>query len=228
MTTSIRRAILVLFCSSICASVGAQERALYRTYVVGDALLGISRQLGVPPPVAALVPRALGTLSELTWRSQYPRRGDRVATDAVSRLVFTFYEDQLFRIVVDYSPDHTEEMSEGDMVEAMSKVYGAPARRTDPPNRAGSRLERPVDSVIAQWIDEEQHVALLAVKGPAFRMVVTSTLLQALANAATADEPASPVLALDPGGAEPPRVRSARSDAARAKTRRANIASFIP
>lgn len=224
MTTLIRRAILVLLCSSMFASVGAQERAFYRTYHIGDNVLGISRQLGVSPAAAAL--RALGTLNELTWRAQYPRRGDAPAIDPVSRLVFTFYEDQLFRIVIDYSPDRTEEMTEGDMVEAVSKVYGPPARRTDAPNGVRSRLEGPADSIIAQWIDGEQQVALLAVRGPAFRMVVTSTLLQALANAATADEAA--VLGLDSSGAERPRAGIAKSDAGRAKIRRANIASFIP
>ena len=67
-------------------------------------------------------------LQELEWRPQY-FRGVPQPIDAVSRITFGFYDDQLFRIVVDYDRLRTEGMTEADMVGAISAMDGPPSRR---------------------------------------------------------------------------------------------------
>ena len=59
-------------------------------------------------------------------------RGAARPTDAVARVTFGFYNDQLFRIVVDYDRLRTEGMTEADMVGAISETYGPPSRRVVP------------------------------------------------------------------------------------------------
>jgi hypothetical protein len=230
MTTSIRRVIFMLLCSAVSASLlGAQTRPYYRTFQMGDDLLAISRQIGVPPPTATLVPRALDAVQELRWRAQYARGDVAGSSDPVTRLVFSFYEDQLFRIVIDYSPDRTEGMTEADLVGAVSKLYGPPTKRTDPPSAVGLHPERPVDSVVAQWTDGEHNVALLAVHDrAAFRLIVTKPLLEARARAAGAHE--APIdlqdwVSIDSGGLG---AHAARTGSGLEKARRANIAAFTP
>ena len=230
MTASTRRLVLLLLCIVPSASLlSAQSHPHYRTYQMGDDVLAISRQIGVPSPAAALVPSAPGAVHELMWRAPYVRRGVAPSSDPVTRLVFSFYEDQLFRIVIDYSSDRTEGMTEADMVAALSKIYGSPAKRTHPPNLVGLGPQRPVDSVVAQWTGGEYQVTLLAVQGQtAFRLIVASAQLEGAARAAGAREAPADLddlasIDVGPGDADTERARSARE-----KTRHANIASFIP
>ena len=165
----------------------------------------------------------------MRWRAEYVRRGTPSSGDSVATLVFSFYEDQLFRIVIDYSPDRTEGMTEADLVAAVSKVYGPPAKRSQPSDRVGSHVQLAGDVVIAQWTESAYQVALLTVPGQsAFRMIVSSFRLEALARAAgTLTAPADPKgqPSIDPAG---PHLNVERSTSAGATTRRTNIASFIP
>lgn len=171
----------------------------------------------------------LGPGVELRWRGQYIRRGGTPSSDPVALLVFSFYEDQLFRIVIDYSSDRTEGMTEADMVAAVSRVYGSPAKRTDPPNAVGLHPQRPADSVVAQWIDRELQVALLAVRGQtAFRMIVASVPLEALARGAGAHETPADLQDGSSIDAARPNAGVERAGAAWEKRRRTNIAAFIP
>ena len=207
----------------------AQAPLRYRTYEMGDDLRTIAQQISVPSPPGLVVPRPLGVVEELRWRAEYVRRGTPSSGDSVARLVFSFYEDQLFRIVIDYSPDRTEGMTEADLVAAVSKVYGPPAKRSQPSDRVGSPSQLANDVVIAQWTESAYQVALLTVPGQsAFRMIVSSSRLEALARAAgtlmgPADRQDRPFIS--PVG---PHLDAERSVSAGETTRRANIASFIP
>jgi hypothetical protein len=151
--------------------------------------------------------------------------------DPVARLVFSFYEDQLFRIVIDYERDRTEGMTEADLVAAISRIYGPPSKRTDAPTGAGFPPERDEETVIARWADGDHAIALLGVEShAAFRMIVASSRLDALAR--TAGEagqavPANPreITSVDVAR---PHADVEKPGPAREKTRRANIASFTP
>jgi hypothetical protein len=204
--------------------LGAQAPAHYRTYRMGDDILVISRQLGVPIPAAS---QAGSTVRELRWRADYVRRGTEAA-DPVERLTFSFHDNQLFRIVIDYAPTRTDGMRAADVVAAVAKVYGSPAKRVDPPEQVGLQPMRPIDTVVAQWRDDEIHVALLQLDGrPAFRLIVASSRLQAGARTAGNYEAAADLNEWAAGETE----RTAAGDqagATREKTRRVNIASFIP
>jgi hypothetical protein len=191
---------------------------------MGDYILVISRQLGVPIPAAS---QAAGTVRELRWRADYVRRGTEAA-DPVERLMFSFHDNQLFRIVIDYAQSRTDCMSAADVVAAVARVYGSPTKRVDPPVRVGLLPMRPIDTVVAQWNDDDLHLALLQLDGrPAFRLIVASPLLQARARTAGTHEAAADLKEWAVGETE----RTAPADqtgASREQTRRVNIASFIP
>lgn len=231
MTTSIRRIAVALLCSVVSVSLFAAQRPPdYRTYRMGDDVLAIARQIGLPSP-ATTAPRAVGPVLELTWRAQHVRRGESPSSDPVALLVFSFYDDQLFRIVIDYASERTEGMTEADMVAVVSRVYGSPAKRTDPPSPVGLHPQRPEDTVVAQWTDGQLQVALLALRGQnAFRMVVASVPLEGLARRAGAhDTPADLQDRTSIDAARPNAgIESAGAGLEKAERRRVNIAAFIP
>jgi hypothetical protein len=222
-------AIAALIVATSAATVAAQGRSHYRGYAMGDSLLAISRQIGQPFMDATSTPAATGAVQELRWHAPYVRRGAAPAADPVDRLVFSFYEHRLFRIVIDYAPDRTEGMTETDMVAAVSAVYGTPRRRTLATTEDPAAPARPVETVIAQWISGDQSVALLGLQGrTAFRVIVASAGLQTLARASGALE--GPVDRPDWPSIEAARARSALigGEPPWQVTRRLNLASFVP
>jgi hypothetical protein len=221
-------AAAIVFAASA-TPVATQGRPHYRTYAMGDSLLAISRQVGLPVIDATTTPAVSGAVQELRWHARYVRRGTAPSGDPVDRLVFSFYEHRLFRIVVDYAPDRTEGMTESDMVAAVSAIYGSPLRRTLASSEGGLVPARPAEIVIAEWTRGDQSVALLALQGrTAFRMIVVSSALQMLARAGGARE--APVDRPDWPSIEEARTRASLPGAEplRQIARRANVASFVP
>jgi hypothetical protein len=219
------RTVIAALCIVLGATLlGAQAPTHYRTYRMGDDIVGVSRQLGVPIPAAS---QAGSTVRELRWRADYVARGTEAA-DPVERLMFSFHDNQLFRIVIDYAPTRTDGMRAADVVAAVAKIYGSPTKRVDPPVQVGLEPMRPIDTVVAQWNGDDLHVALLQLDGrPAFRLIVASPLLQARARTAGNHEAAADLTEWAAGQIE----RTAPADQtgeAREQTRRINIASFTP
>jgi hypothetical protein len=188
-TPPLKHRLIALAACLVALSVpmlSAQDRSRYRDYRMGDDRQAIAEQSGATPPMARIIPHEPTVLQELEWRPQYFRGAAR-PSDPVARLTFGFYNDQLFRIVIDYERLRTEGMTEADMVAAISETYGQPSRRVER-NRPGTQhAEQNDDLLVACWDDVEYSVTLLRVPdSSAFRMIVASTRLGRLAQAAGA------------------------------------------
>jgi hypothetical protein len=230
MTAAVRPILLASLIAALSpAGALAQPRLHYRGYALGDDLASVAHRAGVSPATAVADPASPGAVQEVRWQARYGRRGGAPAADAVGRLIFSFYEQRLFRIVVDYAGDRTAGMTEGDMVAAMSKLFGAPTRRLASPTVVGSAPGRPAAGVVAEWIRGDQSVALIALQdGTMFRMIVSSALSEELARAAGADKVPADLPDWTSIGASRAGAAS-RNDAAQLeRTRQANIAAFVP
>ena len=224
-----RVAIATLVLATSATITVAQGRSHYRTYAMGDSLQAISHQIGQPVMDVTATPAVAGAVQELRWHARYVRHGGAPAGDPVDRLVFSFYEHRLFRIVIDYAPDRTEGMTEADMVAAVSALYGSPRRRTLGTTEEPQAPARPVETVIAQWISGDQSVVLLALQGrTAFRVIVVSSGLQTLARASGARE--APTDRPDWPSIEAARARASLigGEPSWQTTRRQNVAAFVP
>jgi hypothetical protein len=73
---------------------------------------------------------------------------------------FSFYDTQLFRIVIDDGDDRTEGMTDADMIEAISAVYGTPVKRTMSAVRVATRVEIESGWPVARWGDASHSVVL--------------------------------------------------------------------
>ena len=67
-------------------------------------------------------------MQELEWPI-WLSGGSSPQTDPVKTILFSFYNGELFRIVVNYDRDETEGLTSEDMIEAISAKYGTATRR---------------------------------------------------------------------------------------------------
>jgi hypothetical protein len=109
------------------------------------------------------------------------------STDPVEQIRFSFYDNQLFQVVVDYGHERTEGMTDADMIEGISSIYGAPLPRSSRvAGRAVSQLETESGSLVARWGDSEHRVGLYRTSpyGAAYRLIVGDARLDDLARTA--------------------------------------------
>ena len=108
--------------------------------------------------------------------------------DPVRQIVFSFYDDQLSKIVVEYDRERTAGMTDADMIDAISTAYG-PALKPAPTKAraAASQFEAQSNSPVARWGDADYSVVLFRSSyASGFQIVVTSPRLDALARTADA------------------------------------------
>jgi hypothetical protein len=126
-------------------------------------------------------------IHELEWRPQgslaYSPR-----PDPVQEVLFSFYNGELFRMVVSYDQIRTEGLTDEDMVEAISSKYGT---ATKPAAKvillSSSQIYNDSENVIARWEDSQYSFNLFRSSyQPTFGMLVFSKRLDPLAQAAIA------------------------------------------
>ncbi len=213
-------------------SIGAADGGTaphYRDFQLGSDLRAISAVAGVPAADAKTIHEQPALLQDLEWHRGYTGSSE-TAVDAVQQIAFSFYDDQLFRLVIDYDRDRTEGMTDGDMVEAISTMYGTPVK---PAAKAtGSALPRADDESgvrVAEWGGGEYAAVLYRSSyASGFRMVVTSPRLAALARKAEAqarrlEERNAPQRE---HARQQKEIESERAE--KAKARNANKAAFKP
>jgi hypothetical protein len=152
-----------------------QDRARYRDYQLGGDVPSISALSGVAPSEVKTLHERPAVMQELQWRRRYSATG-AAQTDPVQQIVFSFYNDQLSKMVVDYDHDRTAGMTDMDMIEGISQAYG--------PQLAAARKPR----AVARWGDADYSVVLYRSSfASGFRIIVTSPRLEALARTADAE-----------------------------------------
>jgi hypothetical protein len=150
----------------------------------------VSVLTGVATSEAKTIHERPAVLQDLEWRPSRWTTSSALlpSTDPVQQIAFSFYNGRLFRIVVDYDRDRTEGMTDADMVEALSAVYGATLPRAAGPARVASRVETESGSPVARWGDAGHAVVLYRTSSyrGGFRLIVTDAALDGLARKATA------------------------------------------
>jgi hypothetical protein len=168
---------VTLGCLLSIAPALAQSGAGYRDYQLGGSVASVSGLAGMSAADVKTIHQRPALLQELPWRRGYATTPGPV--DPVQSMLFRFYNDQLFKVVVEYDRNRTEGLTAADMIESLSAVYGTPLLR---PARAAVARADESGTDVAQWVQGEQSVVLfLASYPPVFRLAVTSPRLEALA-----------------------------------------------
>lgn len=229
MTGSYAIGLTVLGVAITAAATQGQSAAHYRDFQLGGSLASVSALSGVPASDVKTIHTRPASLQDLEWRRPYTG-GSETAVDPVQQIAFSFYNDQLFRLVIDYDRNRTEGMTDGDMIEAITRMYGAtvkaPLNGTHP---TSAGIDEQSGSRVAGWGNGEYTAVLYRSSYASdFRMIVTSVRLNALARTAAAQ-----AVRLDERDApqrERERQKKQADDdrAAREKARAVNKAGFTP
>jgi len=161
------------------------DLSTYREFRFGMGLLAVAKQAEMQPSEARVIHQRPAVIQELEWRPHgslaYSPR-----PDPVQEVLFSFYNGELFRMVVSYDQIRTEGLTDEDMVEAISSKYGT---ATKPAAKvillSSSQIYNDSENVIARWEDSQYSFNLFRSSyRPGFGMLVFSKRLDPLAQAA--------------------------------------------
>jgi hypothetical protein len=184
MRTTIRIAILGLLAVLLAVPMlRAQDLSKYRRFSLGTNLatvLELTNQTTEDVNVTHVAP---ALFQELTWwPPSLPK--DSLTSNNVQRIVFSFYNGELYKISVIYEQSSIEGLTAGDIVRSISAQYGPPVVAIPPaaalPSRDGSRQK-----FVATW--EDSRYSLNLVQSPfndEFGLVIYSKPVEAEARVA--------------------------------------------
>jgi len=209
----------------------AEDRPDYREFRLGSSVSHVLSQVHLSASDVSRVHERPALIQDLRWTIPF-FIADTVEPqkDPVEQIAFSFVDDQLFKLSVDYERKRTEGMTDADMIAAVSGRYGPPVPISKPAkpsifDRAGVETAKR----LAQWIDGDAVVVLSrsAFTG-AFQLVVTSTRLDALARTAGADAVRLEQREAPARDAAQRKQVADDAELAKEKARVANKASFQP
>src|SRR5690349_12136954 len=80
------------------------DLSTYRGFQFGMSLNAAVKHSGMDVSEVKMIQQRPATIQELSWRPSRFTSGD---TDSVEQVLFSFYNGQLFRILIDYDTDKT-------------------------------------------------------------------------------------------------------------------------
>ena len=184
--TASRSALLSFLAIGVLSTAAfAGDLSSWRNFQFGAGLDTVATQTGASLSDAKVIHRRPALIQELEWRPQ--PLGPSTTAEAVQDVVFTFYNGELFRIVVTYNAYATEGMTGQDFISAISESYGMP---TKPPvldnSERGPYGDR--DEALARWQDSLYRFDLIRSSyKPSYTLVGVLKRLEAPALAATTE-----------------------------------------
>ena len=207
----------------------SQDLSKYREFQFGTNLLAVAKQAEMKPSVARVIHQRPAVIQELEWRPQRSF-GSSPEVDPVKEVLFSFYNGELFRMLVTYDQYRTQGLTDEDMVEAISAIYGTATRPAATIILFSSfHVYNDSEKVMARW--EDSHYSFNLFRSsyqPTFGMLVFSKRLDALAQAAIGeairlDEQEAPQREI-----ERQRKQEEENRAAQEKARPVNKENFRP
>ena len=183
------------------SGIAAQDLSKYREFRLGSSPAAVAQQAGITSKIRVLHQRP-ELIEELLWSPQRSL-GSSPSADSVRKVLFRFYNGQLFHIAVNYEWDRTEGLTIEDMVEALSRTYGVAIRPITEASSSSFTIQTDSDKIVAHWEDPDYSLDLLRPSyASTFGLAIFSKRLDSLARAASVeairlDAEAAPGLAID-------------------------------
>ena len=234
MTTFHGRILSASVCAVFVVGVAhlpsAQDLSRYRDVAFGSSVSTVIAITATNPAEVKVVHQRPARIQELAWRPQYAVGRQMGRSEAAREVTFRFYDDQLFSIIVVYDARLVEGLSDADIIDAVSDVYGAatlpPASARPAAIPSGSINS---STAIARWQSSDSEFTLMREVYPAtFRLIGVSKRLDIAARAAEVearrlDEQEAPRRLAEQAAADADRKKAAAE-----KTRAANKGEFRP
>jgi hypothetical protein len=207
--------------------LAAQDLSRYRDYMLESSLGAVVAASGTRLVDVRLVRERPARIQELQWRAPYVSTGSE-DVDPVREIVFAFYDDRLYQIVVNYDRDRTEGLTNADVIASVSTMYGKAV--TTAIRLPASSTSTLADTVaLARWDDPMSTITLVrGTYSPTLQLIMVSKSLQPLALRAIRES--IRLDALDEPRRELEQRKKAADDAidAREKVRSINKGAFRP
>jgi hypothetical protein len=224
----LRRVTVVAIALFASSPVAAADLGTYRAFKIGASTADVIARTGAAQQDLRTLHERPALLQELSWRPRYATGRSSADRDSVAAIVFSFMNNQLFKMAIDYNRSSTQGLTKDDMIASLSAMYGPRSTQRPVVSRpAVDSLE--TSTVIALWRQGDSTLTLnQSTYGDAFGLVITSNPLEVLARKAQAT-------AVTMDAREAPAREAARAkeqaDAARAaaeKIRTTNKDAFKP
>lgn len=166
--------------------ISGQDLSKYRNFLLGTSLAVVSKQVGEGSQQANLIHQSPAVIQELTyWPLDTSYSPGTV--EPVSQIAFSFYNGELYRIVVTYDRSAIEGLNDDDMVRAISARYGTGKRLYPEIDFQSNDVYASPQKVIARWEDPLNSVDLLSSSMNTFQLAIFSKRLNAQAETAIAE-----------------------------------------
>ena len=200
---------------------------VYREFSIGSSVSEVlARGRLQESSVRTLYDRP-AVIREVQWRPQY--RQIAAAGDPVRDIRFRFSNDRLYQLLVTYDRARMEGLTDSDVIESISAVYGMPLLRDSRTALDVTGRETSPDlTIVAQWQDAD---ALLTLSSGPFAQFQLELISKALETRARADiTEALRMDLLDAPQREKARraTEGAAADLQKENVRTANKAAFRP
>ena len=149
----------------------AQDLSRYRAYALESSLESVVAASGARASEAKTLHERPAKIQELEWRAPYVSSPTEL-TDPVRGAVFTFVDDALYQVVVSYDSGRTDGLTNSDIIESVTAVYGTPVLRTA---RSRPPAALPDTVMLAQWDSAASSLTLLRNSySDEFQLILTS------------------------------------------------------
>ena len=205
----------------------AEDLSRYRAYVLKNSLDSVVAASGAPATEAKTLHERPAAIQQLEWRAPYVDSRNTLA-DPVRDISFTFYNDALYQVIVNYDRGRTEGLTNGDIVESLSPAYGVPTLASAG-NRTPPAEAFPDSIVVARWENAESLLTLLrGAHSPEVQLILVSKPLSARARTAVREAVRLDALEAPRREAAQRKKEAGDARAAQDKSRVANKAAFRP
>jgi len=233
MTTLHARFLAVSVCAllfGVSHLAAAQDLSRYRDVAFGSSVSAVVAITATNAADVKLVHQRPALIRQLAWRPQYAAGRTIGQSEAAREVTFRFFNDELFSIIVVYEPRLVEGLTNADIIDAVSGVYG-PATLTlpSPPPAAAPSGSLNSTTAIARWQSTDYEFTLMREVYPTtFRLIGVSKRLEMAARAAEIeakrlDQQDAPRRLAEQAVADAERMKAAAE-----KTRTTNKGEFRP
>jgi hypothetical protein len=176
--------VIVLLCATI---VHGQDLSKYRDFSLGTTLANVSKQLDRQPTEASVIHHQPALIQELAWRPLH-LSGSSSTAEPVQEILFSFYNDALYRVLVTYDSSAINGLTDEDMIRVLSARYGTATRPVADVNFPTNPSYRATEKVIARWEDSQYSLNLFRSSwSKAFAIVMFSKQLDDQAGTSIAE-----------------------------------------
>ena len=159
-----RRAITLVMILFSAQLIYGQDLSKYRSFSFGTSAAIVSKQAGLDARELFLVHQRPALIQELTWYPPQPYGSSRPA-EPVDKILFSFDNDELYRMLVTYDSSAIKGLTDEDMIQAISAKYGVAAKPVADVNFPTNTSYRSVEKVIARWEDSQYSFNLIRPSG---------------------------------------------------------------